>query len=501
MKKTISILLFIITNLTIQAQTINNTALQGYPNSIVLRVYNVASKITLTPAEQTTLADLFQDEESELATLARNGATNSVIDSVKNIYKAEFNSLLSPTQLASFYKQSVALKSNTTGRLMSVMLRNKYNVDATMQQYFDSINTWREQVIEKIWLGETDITTRNNKLMNAMYVYDSLLSVYTNAASSGNYFASRAFYLDSIQHIDSSKKRSLGSTYFNYCLNFKNRDYADNFNAAFNTVFNNITDSVYYVFLYKNEIMKTAINNATNSVANYIKRDKISNYTAQLIAPILLQQERIKAIINKIFPNYTVAKDSIIDTLTFAYQMQIDNLIVSGGSIINPSQIGIAIKYATELSLSEEQVNALTIKLNELNGLINEFKIENPESDYDSKSFESEVLNDMLSPEQYTQVLTLKFNAIAINLANTDWKELIRLDLSNQYNMAETKQELTNYHLAVLIAYYRNANKPEEQYSSVKSINQMMPDAMRTLLEKWEYRTPYTDTIDTFFQW
>ena len=107
----------------------------------------------------------------------------------------------------------------------------------------------------------------------------------------------------------------------------------------------------------------------------------------------------------------------------------------------------------------------------------------------------------MLSPEQYTQVLTLKFNAIAINLANTDWKELIRLDLSNQYNMAETKQELTNYHLAVLIAYYRNANKPEEQYSSVKSINQMMPDAMRTLLEKWEYRTPYTDTIDTFFQW
>lgn len=501
MKKTISILFFIFTYLTIHAQTIDNTALQGYPNSVVLRVYNVVSKINLTPAEQTTLADLFQDEESELATLARNGATNAVIDSMKNIYKAEFNSLLSPTQLANFYKQSVAAKSNTTGRLMSIMLCHKYNVDTIMQQYFDSINIWREQAIEKIWLAEVDNTTRNNKLLNAMYLYDSLFSVYTNAASSGNYFASRVFYLDSIQHIDSSKKVSLGSTYFNYCTNFKNRAHADNFNAAFNTVFNNITDSSYYVFLYKNEIMKTAINNATNSVANYIKRDKISNYTAQLIAPILLQQERIKAIVNKIFPNYTVAKDSIIDTLTFAYQMQIDNLIVSGGSILNPSQIGIAIKYATELNLTEEQVNTLTIKLNELNGLINQFKIDNPESEYDSKSFESEILNDILSPEQYTQVLTLKFNAIAINLANTDWKELVRLVLSNQYNMTETKQELTNYHLAVLIAYYRNAHNPELQYSSVRSINQMMPEAMRTLLEIWEYRTPYTDTIDTFFQW
>lgn len=501
MKKTIQLLLFVLAFATTKAQTLDNSITTTYSKSIILKVYDVAIKTTLSVADQQNLADLFQDEENDLATLVLNGASASVVDSVKNLYKSEFNTLLSATQLADYYNHSVAAKSNTTGRLMGAMLRNKYNADATMEQYFNDINKWREEAIEKIWLRTIDTPARNTQLANAMYVYDSLLSVYNNAAASGNYFANRVYNLDSIQPIDSLKKLALGSTYYSYCVNFKNYSYADNFNAAINSIFNNVTDSPYYVFLYKDEIKQTAKNNATNAVANYIKRDKISSYTALQIAPILLQQERLKAIINKIYPTYTAAKDSIIDTLTIVYQNQIDSLVASSGSNINPSQIGIAIKYATELGLTQTQVATLTTKLTELIGLQNEFKIANPESEYDSKAFESDVLNSVLHQEQYTQVLTLKFNAIAINLANTDWSELIRLELSSQYDIEPTKEALKNYHLAVLIAYYRNAYNIELQYSSVRSINEIMPDAMRVLLEHWNYNTPYNDTPDTFFQW
>ena len=501
MKKTITLLLFVFTFSIIKAQTINNTALQGYPNSVVVKVYDVASKIILTNSQQTTLADLFQDEENEIASLIQNGATLKIIDSVKNSYKVMFNNTLSTTQFVDYYNNSVAAKANTTGRLMATMLRNKYNTDATMQQYFNNIIRWREEVIEKNWLRETDSTKRNDNLANAMYVYDSLLSVYTNVAASSNYFSSMVYYMDSINHIDSSQKSALAISYYNSCIQYKNRAYADNFKTALTTVFNNVTDSPYYVALYKNEIFNTTQNATQLALATYVKRDKISTYTAQQILPLVEQRERVIAVLNKIYPIYTAAKDSIVDTLTISYQNQIDNFVMNGGSVINPSQISIAIKYATELGLSQEQLTALATKQTELNTLQNEFKRDHPEGDYDSKAFESEVLNSLLHEEQYTQVLTLKFNTSATNLANTDWSELVRLDLSSHYEITPTKTALTNYHLAVLIAYYRNANNPELQYSSIRSINQIMPDAMRELLNKWEYHTPYTDTIDTFFQW
>jgi len=501
MKKTIFLLLFALPLIKIQAQVISNSIIANYPKSVLSKVYDVAARTTLSTTEQQNLADLFQDEENEIATLIQNGASLKTIDSVKNNYKMMFNSSLSATQFADYYNSSVAYKAATTGHLMAAMLRNKYNVDATMEQYFNNIIVWRETAIEKYWLRETDSTKRNNSLANAMYVYDSLLGVYTSVAASSNYFSNMVYYLDSVSHIDSTQKSTLASAYYNNCLQFKNRAYADNFRNALTTVFNNVVDSPYYVTLYKNEIANTTQNATQLALATYVKRDKISNYTAQQISPLIQQRERVIAILNKIYPNYTAAKDSIIDTLTVSYQNQIDDLVMNGGSIINPSQISIAIKYATELGLSQDQINTLAIKQTELNNLISEFKRNNPESDYDSKVFESEVLSGVLNEEQYTQVLTLKFNATANTLANTDWNELIRLNLNSNYDIVPTKTALSNYHLAVLIAYYRNANRPDVQYSSIRSINEIMPNAMRELLNKWEYHTPYTDTIDIFFQW
>jgi hypothetical protein len=501
MKKTISLFFLVIAIASVNAQTINTTALQTYPASVVLRVYNVATKATLSTAEQTTLADLFQDEETELAALALNGAAPSVIDSVKNAYQAEFNTLLSSTQFAAYSQAVNSAKVNTTARLMATMLRNKYTVDATMQQYFTSIINWRETAIEKIWLRDTDSTTRNNNLAYTFYIYDSLLSVYTNAAASGNYFASRVYYLDSISQIDSTKKLALATTYYNNCIQFKYRAYADNFNVALKTVFNTVADTPYYAALYKSDILKTSTNLAAATLSSYSKQYQLSTLALHQLAPIVLQQQRVVSLINKILPNYTAAKDSIIDTLTYSFQKQIDDIIIKDGNIFNPTQLDIAIKNAFELGLNQEQQNLVSIKLVALNALRNDFKNINPSADYDSKAFESQALNELLTPEQYTKVLTTKFLATATNMAIKDWNELIRLDLSSTYDSATTKTELTNYHLAILIAYYRNANNTELQYISIHSINEIMPDAMRILLQQWNFHTPYSDTPDTFFQW
>ena len=501
MKKTISLLLFAFVCFATQAQTLDSSVTNNYPKSVVNRVYGVAIKTTLSIADQQNLADLFQDEENDINTLVLSGASAAAIENVRNSYKADFNAILSSTQLAQFYKASVAPKANTTASLTAAMLRNKYNVDTVMQQYFDSIIYWREAAIQKVWLRDSDSTTRNNNLAGTIYVYDSLLNVYIGAAASGNYFASRVHFLDSIQHIDSTKKVALATVYYGYCIQYKNKAYADNFNAALTTIFNNISDSPYYAALYKNEIQSKALNTAATSLSAYIRENKISTYAAQQITPILKIQQRIVALINKIYPTYTYAKDSITDTLTYSYQHQIDSIIGQDHRFNNSSQIAIAIKYAYELGLTSSQVTDLNNALLTLSDLTRDYAITNPDAEYDSKTFESENLNNILTANQYTQVLTVKYSGVATSMANKDWDELVLHDLSSNYTQAETKTALTNYHLAALIAYYRNANDAQTQYSAVHSINQMKPAALSALLELWDTHTPYYDSADTFFQW
>ena len=501
MKKLLFNFLFVLLAFYSTAQTLDNSITTNYPKSVAIRVYDVATKINLTTAEQISIADLFQDEEDDIAALVVSNATPSVIDSLKANYKSAFNQLLTTQQINNYYNACNAPKVNTTARLMALMLKRKYNTDATIQQYFNQIYFWREEIIERIWNKNVDTPTRNNNLFSTIVIYDSLLSIYTNAANGGNYFASRIYFLDSIQSIDSNKRKSLSQKFYNNCINYKNRAYSDNFKDALTTVFNNITDSPYYAALYKNEVAYNASNTALATLSGYIKRDKVSSNTAQSMLPILLQRERIVAILNKIYPSYTAAKDSITDTLTVAYQKQIDNLMANSGSLINASQIDIALHYATELRLDAAQIHSLQIKLSELNEAKISFRQANDYGDYDSKAFESEVLSNILSAEQYTQVLTTKYYNTAISMAKQDWVALITSHLTEGLNEVDTKTELTNYHLAIILAYYRYAHNLETQYTTLTSIRELKPEALTILLNQWNYQNPYNDTPDTFFQW
>lgn len=501
MKKLLFNFLFVLLTFYSTAQTVDTSITSTYSKSVINRVYDVASKITLSITEQQLLADLFKDEEDDINAAVISNATPSVIDSIKLNYKSAFNQLLTTQQINDYYNISNAAKIKTTSRLMAAMLQHKYNATATMQQYFNQIYTWREEVIERIWCKNVDTPIRNNNLYNTMVVYDSLLSIYTNAANGSSYITQRINYLDSINPLDTTREKQLYREFHNNCINYKNRAYADNFKAAMNTVFNNIVDSPYYTALYKYDISSTANAAALTYLTAYMQRDKVSINVAQQILPLLQQRERIVAIVNKMYPSYTPEKQTLIDNLVSTYQTQIDNLIANSGSLNIGSQIDIALHYASQLQLNTEQIQALQTKLSELNELKATFRATNEFAEYDSKAFESEILTGILSTEQYTQVLTTKYYSTAANMAKQDWAALVNSQLTEGLTEADTKTELTNYHLAIILAYYRYAHNLETQFTTLASIRELKPEALNTLLNHWTYRNPYNDTPDTFFQW
>lgn len=111
-------------------------------------------------------------------------------------------------------------------------------------------------------------------------------------------------------------------------------------------------------------------------------------------------------------------------------------------------------------------------------------------------------MNDILTNEEYTDVLTYKYQSTANSLAQQDWAEVMKHDdFSSKFDSTETVLELTNYHLSFLVAYYQYAFDKELQYESCARINELMPKVLVILKNEWDYQSAYGDGNDTFLQW
>ncbi|MCU0323195.1 MAG: hypothetical protein MUE72_12320 [Chitinophagaceae bacterium] len=503
MKKTFLFLVYYCINSIGISQSLDTAVLSSYPSSVIVRVNDVATKVTLSTTEQIMLAEVFLEEETALKTAILAGAATTVIDSIKLHYKRELNMLLPQAKREAYYNQLAAAKSNTIARITAQVLRNKYQTDSLLEAHFNTIYGWRENLLENVWLSNVDTVIRNNNLYNIITLYDSVISRYAMAGAASNYFSGRVHYIDSLIALPENKKNTLAESFFANCMNYKYRSYADNFNTAFQTVFTTVADTPYYSVAYNNEVTQNSIAAAQSALSVYLKTYDLSVYAAEQIVPYLVQRERGIALANKLYTNYTEAKDNLVKSIVHIHQPVIDSLVGLYANLYSTSQIDIAIKFATELDLTNDQLSSLHTSLANLREMEAAYRLEDPFGEYDSKAYESETLSNILSQEQYTYVLEAQYYGKSAAMAKKDWQELIRLGLHLEFNETTVKTELTNYHLAVFIAYYRNAHTPDEQYASVVRINEVMPEVMMLLLKHWTPygATPYGNLPDVFFQW
>ncbi|MBW7953094.1 MAG: hypothetical protein H3C56_11225, partial [Chitinophagaceae bacterium] len=156
-----SIVLFILISPTTHSQSIDTTLLSNYPSSVAIKVHEVGSKIMLTNNEQFMLAELFLEEEQTIGNAILVGSSTAIIDSLKRLFKNDFNLLLPASKIDNYYNAIALPKANTIATLTATMLQQKYNTDTLTQQYFNTIYGWRENLIEKVWAKSTDTLIRN----------------------------------------------------------------------------------------------------------------------------------------------------------------------------------------------------------------------------------------------------------------------------------------------------------------------------------------------------
>lgn len=158
------------------AQILSFDTLGDYSKSVQFRLHDVGASVNLTVEEQISLANLFEAEESELLDGVRNAKSSVWVDSVRVGYQNTFNALLASSKRDSFYQSKISERTEVMSALTTQMLKRKYNTDDAMEQHFATIYKWRDFLIEKIWLTTTDKDIRNENLLHALTVYDTLIS-------------------------------------------------------------------------------------------------------------------------------------------------------------------------------------------------------------------------------------------------------------------------------------------------------------------------------------
>jgi hypothetical protein len=498
MKNFVLVLLFNSLTLMIKAQQISTEVTTQYAASVIIRVHDVAQRITITNPKQKELAEHFQKEDSLAKKMILSGASTSAIDSLQLIMRANFQNILGAEKSNEYYSSKFSVQAYREGKVLSKIFKEKFNSDSALNAKVEKLYTLQRLNISKaIYSQYKDTTVLYDRLYQVSLAYDTILNKYSNSASSLSYIDSKIKVMNKVKPMSQVLQASLENKFLQLNYVRKQDSYADNFIDALHLV---TSDTVYYATLFRNEIDRKASFNAAHIIKRMKRKNEISPAGAIELLPILKRKEKQIATVGFAFTNRIII-DSLSDIIDEAYSSLENGVLLRDGSGLPSSQFAIALKYKTVLVLTPSQVDSLLAKAIILKQMKDSFLVKEPFGKYDSKAFESGNMVKIVSEEQYTKVLKIKNRSQAENDAQKDWDELVLRKLSSHYNMETTISKLKNYYMAKWCAYYRYGNDKLLQTANVKAIENNMPAALKALRFARKQNTLTTNENGSQYQW
>jgi hypothetical protein len=163
------------------------------------------------------------------------------------------------------------------------------------------------------------------------------------------------------------------------------------------------------------------------------------------------------------------------------------------------SLFSLAIQNKDSLKLTEVQADSLFFKIDTLKKMQDTFLKQNPGKWFDSKAFQSEHMNRLLTIEQFNKLLVIKNTSKAYSFAEKDWSEIEQRGLAKNYIKDSAIKELTNYYIAKQSAFDQYAHDKLKQSSLVKYITDNKPKVLNALMHL--RRNPANNTLGENLNW
>ena len=162
------------------------------------------------------------------------------------------------------------------------------------------------------------------------------------------------------------------------------------------------------------------------------------------------------------------------------------------------SQFAIGIRYKDTLALSPIQITAMMSYIDSLKQMKNQHYNTKGKS-LDTRAYESEHLAQILTNQQYGQLLIFKNHSKAESFAEQDWIEVQKRGLDSTYTKEIATKQLYDYYLLREALYNRFQHDPIKQKAETRDLYINRPTVLKSL-EKAR-RSPENNTAGSGYQW
>ena len=168
-------------------------------------------------------------------------------------------------------------------------------------------------------------------------------------------------------------------------------------------------------------------------------------------------------------------RDSLLKRTIKFHDSLIYGYLLRNGSLLPTNQFVIALKYKKILQIRPTLIDTLVFHAMYLQQQQDSLYAKDPFTKTDFKAYEATQLNELLTEDQYTKLLTLKNRSQARLDADDDWDDMEKWGLSKMMDKDSVKKILLDYYLLKWNAYYRMANNKLKQEANLKVLKDNQP--------------------------
>lgn len=483
----------------LSAQIISNEILNKFSSATVAKLYEIAKSVKLTEGQQISLAEQFDSFDALLIRDLRAGKTPREIDSVQNAAQLKISMIVGPEML-----NYTAKKAEGFARLASSgeikYMQQAYMLDTGLASKMRTLQFNRyKKVYQTYMLYGSNEKIATEKIADATKRFDSLAFASYPALHSGKYLDN---YLAQVKRITPSIPDSIVTKIkaIFFVSTVKNV-YVDCGQTMLDIMQHIYPDTAITAYFYRPVIERQAKFLSSAEKDYLINEVRISANAFDSVYGLVRRKNYQQALIEYTFGANSKFRDSVIKSSNKYFDSLITASLLRDGSLLATNQFTIALKYKKILELRPSLSDTLLWHAMYLDRRQDTAKAKNPFAKTDFKAYEAKWLNDLLTDEQYTKLLTLKNDATAQLDAEEDWEDMETWNIASEFEKEATIKELYKYYLAKWIAYYRLAHDKLKQEANQRMIKDLQPKALKMLSAAKKSPNPVNNNANLKLKW
>jgi hypothetical protein len=499
MKKIISLLLAICYTININAQTICKDVLDKYSPSIVAKLYEIVKYTPLKDSLQLAIANQFQNADKELVEAIKQGADIKYIERKQINSQLSFNKIMGKEMVNYSSKKSTEVAYIFSGG-ESRYVYETYNLDTSLNTKIRNLafNKYK-RMYQVFLLYNFDKESAVQKITEASKYYDSIYYTIYPTLHSGKYIEN---YIATVKKIKPTIADSIIKKIQNaFFVSTIKTPYIDCGQTMLDVMQHIYPDTAITAYFYKPVIERQSKFLSSAQKNELINKQHVSKTAYDTIYNLVQKKNSQQVLLEYTYGANSKWRDSVINVSNKYYDSSITALLFRNGSLLSTSQFTIALKYKSFLTLRETLVDTLLFHAMYLDKLQDSSKQKDPFAKTDFKAYEAKWLNQLLTEEQYTKLLTIKNSSAAQLDAKEDWEDMETWKITKDFNKEETIKTLFKYYIAKWIIYYRLANDKLKQEANLRSLKETQPKALKMLSAAKKLPNPVNDNTNLQLKW